>query len=697
MDYQQTLSIPTKRADSDDDDGPSMSLNEILGRRGVSTGVGASSTSDAARRMSSGSNESLDVAASIFNSMRTLEESGRRLSDLEMDNNIIDGDNNNLATSSLMNHRLATAAGMGTLFPSAGISNINSSTAGAGLGTMGMGRFGSNNLCQPVSAAFFPPASGMGDSMMPQITRQEIEYALMRRQLLENRINSATPLLDVMRGGYRPLYSSTGGNATSSLDLVNQFSRYQSERSNAPALLDDRQSHNSTDSLQAKIDLLNSSQMQSAATRRGSTDSLELLAETAKVDAMREKAAVPGNSKTNTTTQSNSGRERKVGDTLAITSIPTCFNPATKKGTKKRRKNGSSSSEGVSDVSESSSEGKTKKPKRSTSTSSFDALITAMGDDLAKLEEKKGKKDPTDKMDSKDDDDENNLLAVVRDGIQARRRSSKDTESVISCISYHELDTFSQIQDEIVSRSKERRSQLAALLDGKGINRPLIPMEPSAAMHHPTSAVNFDYTSRLQSSNSMMASLQSAMIQNDLFMRELALRDFQAQQEVASRMLLQSNGRSQILTEAVYPEPRLQLPQEKCSPSTKNMRVVPISDKTVKEDTNLIPPAEALKMFLSAYGEEGETLRDSLLKAISDTESSLASIHNWDRSQGLRKCHSRTVVKTRRSRAQIKAFLTGVEPPKEPHLNRKTRSKKKKTKKAMDAFATLPQRFNNCF
>ena len=127
------------------------------------------------------------------------------------------------------------------------------------------------------------------------------------------------------------------------------------------------------------------------------------------------------------------------------------------------------------------------------------------------------------------------------------------------------------------------------------------------------------------------------------------------------------------------------------------MRVVSISDKTVKEVTNFIPPAEALKQFLSAFGEEGETLRDSLLKAISDTESSLASIHNWDRSQGLRKCHSRTVVKTRRSRAQIKAFLTGVEPPKEPHLNRKTRSKKKKTKKAMDAFAKFPQRFNNCF
>ncbi|KAL7515988.1 hypothetical protein ACHAWX_001049 [Stephanocyclus meneghinianus] len=55
-----------------------------------------------------------------------------------------------------------------------------------------------------------------------------------------------------------------------------------------------------------------------------------------------------------------------------------------------------------------------------------------------------------------------------------------------------------------------------------------------------------------------------------------------------------------------------------------------------------------------------------MLTAIENTESSLAKIHAWDRSLGLRKCHNRTVVKTRRSRAQIKAFLLGAKPPKEP-------------------------------
>jgi hypothetical protein len=96
-----------------------------------------------------------------------------------------------------------------------------------------------------------------------------------------------------------------------------------------------------------------------------------------------------------------------------------------------------------------------------------------------------------------------------------------------------------------------------------------------------------------------------------------------------------------------------------------------------KEDPKILP-AEALKSFLSAYGEKAETLRSTMLKAISDTERSLATLHSWDRSQGLRKCHNRTAVKTRKTRANIKAFLKGVEPPREPYLNRK---RSKKTKK----------------
>jgi hypothetical protein len=78
-----------------------------------------------------------------------------------------------------------------------------------------------------------------------------------------------------------------------------------------------------------------------------------------------------------------------------------------------------------------------------------------------------------------------------------------------------------------------------------------------------------------------------------------------------------------------------------------------------------IDPKVALQEFLDKYGDSAQSSRTDLLNAISETEKSLVTIHDWDRSQGLRKCHSRTVVKTRRSRAKIKAFLLGVDPPKE--------------------------------
>lgn len=84
-----------------------------------------------------------------------------------------------------------------------------------------------------------------------------------------------------------------------------------------------------------------------------------------------------------------------------------------------------------------------------------------------------------------------------------------------------------------------------------------------------------------------------------------------------------------------------------------------------------IPPDVALKRFLDEHGEAGEKSRDALLEAIGKTEESLAKIHSWDRSQGLRKCHSRTVVKTRRSRARVKAFLMGLDPPREPSKKRR--------------------------
>jgi hypothetical protein len=82
-------------------------------------------------------------------------------------------------------------------------------------------------------------------------------------------------------------------------------------------------------------------------------------------------------------------------------------------------------------------------------------------------------------------------------------------------------------------------------------------------------------------------------------------------------------------------------------------------------------PRKDLEMFLEEYGEEGKKARVRVLCAIDDSESSLAKIHEWDRGMGHRKCSNRTVVKTRRSRAKLKAFLQGMKPPKEPKSRRK--------------------------
>ena len=94
-----------------------------------------------------------------------------------------------------------------------------------------------------------------------------------------------------------------------------------------------------------------------------------------------------------------------------------------------------------------------------------------------------------------------------------------------------------------------------------------------------------------------------------------------------------------------------------------------------KPENQRLSPTVALEIFLKEFGEPAEKAKASMLEAIADTEKSLVTIHAWDRSQGLRKCHSRTVVKTRRSRAKLKAFLNGLEPPKEPTKKRKKAKK----------------------
>eukprot|EP00585_Thalassiosira_rotula_P015059 CAMPEP_0196168542 /NCGR_PEP_ID=MMETSP0911-20130528/3271_1 /TAXON_ID=49265 /ORGANISM="Thalassiosira rotula, Strain GSO102" /LENGTH=119 /DNA_ID=CAMNT_0041434551 /DNA_START=102 /DNA_END=461 /DNA_ORIENTATION=- len=87
-----------------------------------------------------------------------------------------------------------------------------------------------------------------------------------------------------------------------------------------------------------------------------------------------------------------------------------------------------------------------------------------------------------------------------------------------------------------------------------------------------------------------------------------------------------------------------------------------------------------LHRFLNECGVAAEKSLKNTLEAISKTEESLANINEWDWSNGLSKCHSQTVVKTARSRAMLKAFLNGLDPPKDLATNRTENNKNEKAK-----------------
>lgn len=93
-----------------------------------------------------------------------------------------------------------------------------------------------------------------------------------------------------------------------------------------------------------------------------------------------------------------------------------------------------------------------------------------------------------------------------------------------------------------------------------------------------------------------------------------------------------------------------------------------------EEEEDSDPPEVQLQKFLDEFGDDAVKSRERFLKAVDDTEKSQADLHEWDRSRGLRKCHSRTVVKTRGSRACLVAFLNGKVQP------RKTKPRVQKRK-----------------
>lgn len=688
MDIQHTISVPTKQAEDNGGGG----LNKLLRlSRGSNSGGG-----EALRRHSSSSNNSFDLAGSLFSSMQNLESSGRSLSSL-------------LHPSSVP--LLMTPGAQLNLSGRVGF------PVGAQDPRMGVGT-GQNLRLPPSNLMHLFPSQQMGGSLPHSNPFQ------------------AAPNLVAIRGGYFPSSKVQGLDDSSTVtditnmndfttqELINELTRRRSERNRASAVLDATSALLSAEHL-SKARLMNGGRAQDprdSRTRRGSDDSLDLLAATANFSAVKEKV-VEEKQKTNPT--QNSG-----ADTAAVRTIPTCFTPASKTAMKRKKdKNVQSES---SDASEDEATGiERKKAKRNPSTNSLDVLLTALGDDLEQL------------------DNTNTEKAKVPSGFRTEkedellRRFSK--ESLISNISDEDLicRPVTNIQDN--SPRKRKQSNLAPLLDTRSSFT--MPSKESDAILYPAHGLSPDYARRLQASHTMMASLESEMIRNDIAIREFAFREMQRRQ-LTSRMMqnslesnkapslpahpkvlqngLQSNKAPQLPAYAKA-EQELQLPAKLPPSGSRNVSLsdTPVSDceksKEAKEEKNKpkqsphlpnrhqtsitsvdynrsplpwhrksekpikIPPKQALQMFLSAHGKKGETLREAVLKAISETESSLATIHAWDRSQGLRKCHSRTVVKTRRSRAHLKAFLMGVEPPKEPHQNRK-RPKKSKHKKMDDVF-----------
>lgn len=677
MDFQHTLSVPTKQSEDSGGGG----LNRMLGLRG--------SRGDVPRQSSS--SNSFDVAASLFSSMQNLEASGRSLSSL----------------------LLGGSASSGPLAPLGPQLNLGDH-GGFPLGGVGTGQ--NNNLRLP-PRNLMQLSAQLGGSLQHQ--NLDLGGVLLRQQQqqVEGNPFQAPPRLDTMRRGYYPMSSKLQGSISnsSSMDdvtdvnnlttqeLIDELTRRQSERSRGSGVLDTKsamfsaelfpntrlmnvdRSQQLRNSSVGNVDLVNQYQMQPGnRSGRGSEDSLDLLAATANINAVREKVAKDDKEK-------DSSRSNGV-DTMAVRTIPTRFKPA-RKTPHKKRKSESVLSDGSVSSDDEATNSKRKKAKRNPSSSSLDVLLTALGGDLENLDQKKEENDEVHSILQRENKDE--LLL---------RRLSKD--SIFSSIS-DDQPSYGMICQPIQENSSRKKEQpsLASLFGSRPSSS--MPLKESGALLYPAHGLNLDYARRLQTSNSMMASLESEIMRNELALRQIALREMQRMQ-FASRMVqnnLQSNKDSRSPADS-KPEQQLQLPRKFSGPR-KVSDDTPAEAREEKSESIThsidgangsplrwnrkdmkpirIPPKEALKIFLSTHGKKGEALREAMLKAISETEGSLADLHSWDRSQGLRKCHNRTVVKTRRSRAQLKAFLTGVEPPKEPHLNRK-RQKKSKSKKKDDVF-----------
>ncbi len=389
--------------------------------------------------------------------------------------------------------------------------------------------------------------------------------------------------------------------------------------------------------------------------------------------------------------------------------------------------------------------------KRSNSTSSFDALLSVFGDELAELDKERKAKDDDDKSTTsslgffsnvmieaaeaeselasarkdvlKNFNRDNNQHSLARipnqdvesdyegGGGESSRRESISTDSGGEDKKPSSNKNQGDLGDTPTAatvRAKAQKNFFDTVLgrEKKYLNEPGGPnqsslltntMNPSTVM--PTVV---DSSNSIHKEEDIIAALQSSSLHGNLPVRMLPMpgistgtngittnvvspleRSILLRQLASNNINLSDEAVAQLLQTRRLPffqaDNRRDCPNATSSQTDVPPEPIPSEEVAQPSNPEPVPTPEPkrppVEEFLEKYGESAEKSKEGMLKAISDSEESLAAIHAWDRSQGLRKCHSRTVVKTRRTRARIKAFLMGLKPPQEPTRNRKRKVK----------------------
>lgn len=259
---------------------------------------------------------------------------------------------------------------------------------------------------------------------------------------------------------------------------------------------------------------------------------------------------------------------------------------------------------------------------RSNSTSSFDALLSAVGDDLVQLDKKK-----------QEEEKKSSGGGTTDTGADGNASKGQDLQ-------HHLTEIFGQAEAADAPAATSARASLEMTPEFAAIRE--------MAAQQFTSGVNPFMLAHHQGLQNIAQGTSTGTTTTQELSRQMKRISSSDTSNCAIEMAIKRL--SSALTENPY-----------------------VSEGTTEEQPQ-DDPRKDLESFLSEYGEAAKKSQESMLSAISDSESSLAKIHEWDRNMGHRKCSNRTVVKTRRSRAKIKAFLMGVRPPKEP------KSRKKKSK-----------------